>query len=109
MNSFDDYMHELLKQGRNTEAVKLLGKREEWFWKEEYPNKSREEKIKYWSGSLHQQMRWNGESGQDEMAIFSKEDYMHWKLKEPEIEKLLPEILKMLNISIDKVYPLLGI
>ena len=44
----------------------------EKFWAEEYPVKSFEEKVKYWSGTLHSQMRWNGESGFDEMAVFSK-------------------------------------
>lgn len=79
------------------------------FWEKEYPQKSKTEKVKYWSGSLHQQMRWNGESGLDEMAVFSVYDYQEWKKKEPKIDELLPEILKMLNISKEKVYPLLAI
>jgi hypothetical protein len=77
------------------------------FWAEEYPKKTLDQKINYWSGSLHQQMRWNGESGFDEMAVFSKADYDLWKQHEPYIDSLLPAILEKLNVNKEKVFDLL--
>jgi len=56
----------------------------------EYQKKPYKEKVKFWSGTLHQQMRWNGESGLDEYAVFSKE----WLEKTKKIEPLIEEILE---------------
>jgi len=46
-------------------------KKVDLFWQDEYPNYSFEQKIGYWSASLHQQMRWQAESGLDPYVIFS--------------------------------------
>jgi len=77
------------------------------FWSDEYPKKTLDQKVNFWAGSLHQQMRWNGESGLDEMAVFSKEDYILWKKREPNIDRLLPDIISKLNLNKEGVYKLL--
>ena len=41
-----------------------------FFEKEIYPNFSFDTKAKYWSGVLHNQMRWQEESGLDPYAIY---------------------------------------
>ncbi len=76
------------------------------FWDLEYPKKSIQEKIAFWSGSLYSQMRWNGESGFDEMAVFSKSNYLYWKSREPDFDSLLPFIIKKLGpwVSEEEVY-----
>lgn len=81
----------------------------EKFWSEEYPQKTLDEKVNYWAGSLRQSMRWNGESGVDEMAVFSKADYDLWKKREPNIDMLLPLILEKLNLNKKKIMDILGI
>lgn len=73
------------------------------YWKNEYPNLSREEKIKFWSGNLHRQMRWNGESGIDELEVFSSQDYTEWKSKDSNFDNLFPDIVKMLNLDLHKI------
>jgi len=60
---------------------------------EQYLNKSYEDRVKYWSGSLHQQMRWNGESGVDEYAVFSKAWLSEVKKYEPRIEEILDDVM----------------
>lgn len=62
--------------------------------KEEYKTLSQEDKLKYWSGTLHQEMRWNVESGIDAYAIFSKEWLQKIKIFEPNIEELLKEVIE---------------
>ena len=76
----------------------------EEFWADEYTKKTFDEKIKYWSGYLNTQMRWNGESGVDEMAVFSKESYEYWKAREPIFDELLPHVIRMLRLSSKDVY-----
>ena len=77
-------------------------------WEKEYAQMSFEEKVTYWSASIHQQMRWNNESGVDEMGVFSKQDYDYWKSQEPDIDLLLPHIIQKLPVSEEKVYQALG-
>ncbi len=62
--------------------------------KEEYKTLNREERIDYWSGSLHQEMRWNAESGFDEYMVFSKKWLEEVQTIEPNIEELLKEIIE---------------
>ncbi|WP_375562189.1 hypothetical protein ACE193_06455 [Bernardetia sp. OM2101] len=54
--------------------------------KEEYKNLSQEEKTKHWLGILHQEMRWNVESGIDAYYIFSKEWLEEVRTIEPNIK-----------------------
>ena len=58
----------------------------------DYLKKDYEERVKYWSGNLHQQMRWNGESSLDEYAVFSKDWLNKVKKHEPNIENMLEDV-----------------
>lgn len=60
----------------------------------EYLSKSYEDRVKYWSGNLHQQMRWNAESGFDEYAVFSKDWLDEIKKYEPRIKEILDDVIK---------------
>lgn len=59
-----------------------------------YQKKTYSEKLKFWSGNLHQQMRWNGESGYDEYAVFSKKWLESTKKIEPLIEQILDDVIE---------------
>ncbi|MCI4669208.1 MAG: hypothetical protein MRZ79_13820 [Bacteroidia bacterium] len=58
----------------------------------DYLKKNQEERVRYWSGQLHQQMRWNGESGLDEYAIFTKNWLEEVRKFEPNIESILEQV-----------------
>lgn len=62
------------------------------FWKTKYPIFSSEEKIKFWSGSLHRDMRWQAESGLDPYAIYNVDWYNEVKKIEPDIDFIMDEI-----------------
>lgn len=90
-----DYTHSELLELTNDELSKLLdiemndseAKRNE-FEKKEYPNFSFNEKVKYWSGVLYRQMRWQVESGLDPYAIYDSKWHEIIK-QEPEIDKIM--------------------
>ncbi len=107
MENFDKKMQHLIHEKKFEEAAKLLNEQQVDFWVEKYPKMTLDQKINYWSESLHQQMRWNGESGFDEMAVFSKADYDLWKQRESSIDSLLPAILEKLNVNKERVFDLL--
>ena len=69
------------------------------FWTEEYPSKDKEGKISFWCGYLHQSIRWNVESGIDELAVFSKNEYDFFKSKDPNFDDLLPQIIQKLGLN----------
>ena len=57
-----------------------------------YPNYSFQEKVSYWSGELHQQMRWQAESGLDPYSIYSTKMYQSTKEFEPDFDKIMDEV-----------------
>lgn len=69
------------------------------FWTEEYSSKDKEGKISFWCGYLHQGTRWNVESGIDELAVFSKNEYDFFKSKDPNFDDLLPHIIQKLSLN----------
>jgi hypothetical protein len=69
-------------------------RKSEEFWKNEYPQKTFEEKQAFWAQSIYRYMRWQGESGQDEFGVFTRENYLDWKAKEPQIDLILDFIIK---------------
>ena len=89
----------LIEKEEYEKVNELLKNEEQKFWRTEYAKKSREEKVKYWSGMFWHDMRWNGESGVDPMAVFSKTAYISWKNREPDFDELLPEILSIIKVS----------
>ena len=71
------------------------------FFEEEYPTFSQEDKAAFWASEFRQQMRWNGESGVNEMYVFGKEEYRFCKEKDPNFDILLPMIAKHLKFSLE--------
>lgn len=67
---------------------------EELFWKNEYPKKSFNQKVEFWNGILHRQMRWQGESGYDEYLIFNKDWYVKTIHQDPEFERVFDNLLE---------------
>lgn len=78
------------------------------FWNDTYPSMNFFQKVDYWSGSIHRQMRYNGESGLDPYDVFSREDYEAWKLKEPLIDLIIVKIIDELRLDKDQVEKLIG-
>lgn len=66
--------------------------RNESFEKSIYPNYSFQEKVKYWSGRLHQQMRWQAESGLDPYSIYTVEWYNSTKQFEFRFDEIMDEV-----------------
>lgn len=97
----------LVKEKRYDEISEALREYSEQFWENEYPQKSFDDKIKYWSGKFGRQIRFNGESGFDEYAVFSYKDYCNWKEHEPQIDDLLPKVLKVLGLNRERIFELL--
>jgi hypothetical protein len=77
------------------------------FWMNEYPKKDFNERIEYWSGMLWRQMRFDGESGLDEMGLFTNEAYVYWKKVEPDFDKIFPKVMENLKLDPVKVWTLI--
>jgi hypothetical protein len=59
------------------------------FWETTYPGLSFDEKVGFWTGETHRQMRWQAESGLDPYAIFTPSSYEWMKEKEPSIDEIM--------------------
>ena len=103
----DIIIENLIAEKRYDEVSHALNEYSIHFWKNIYPKKSYEERVSYWSGSFGRQMRWNGESGVDEFAVFSHSAYCFWKSHEPKIDEMLPTILKILGLNKERIYKLI--
>lgn len=89
-----------MKHGKNFEdAVE----RQKNFMETEYKTLSEADRVDYWSGMIHQQFRWNEESGVDGYSLFSKDSYALWKEEEPDMDKLLPLIAQKTRLCIDRI------
>jgi len=58
----------------------------------EYPSLSFEDKVKYWYSSINSDIR-DVVDG-NIYGCFSQEEYRGWKQQEPEIDKILGEVMK---------------
>lgn len=57
-----------------------------------YLNNDYANKVSYWSGRLHTQMRWQSESGLDPYSIYSKEWHLSTKKFEPNFDEIMDEV-----------------
>lgn len=71
--------------------------RVERFWEQSYPKLSAEGKLQVWSRYLFQLLRWNGESLEDQLGMFTEENYQVWKKREPQIDKMLDELIPKIS------------
>lgn len=76
----------------------------EKFRKEEYPKKSLEERIVYWTELIHKNMKWQGESTGDEYdGMFTKEWFDDNGRFDPEFNKIFSTVAKNLQLDMNKV------
>ncbi len=99
MKRISDYTHTELLNLSPTELSALFDIEREIenekalkFENKEYPMFSFDEKVKFWSGNLHRQMRWQAESGLDPYAIYDLDWYKSVKEKEPYIDAIMNEV-----------------
>ncbi len=59
-----------------------------------YPNYTFQEKVSFWSGELHQSMRWSVEDGEDAYSIYTPEWYKSTKEFEPDFDKIMDEVFE---------------
>lgn len=62
----------------------------------DYKSYSSSEKAGYWAAQIYRQMRWNGESGLEEMSVLTPSLIDEIREKEKDIEELLPQIISLL-------------
>ncbi|RKF03585.1 hypothetical protein C8N26_1975 [Tenacibaculum lutimaris] len=60
--------------------------------KQSYIDKTFIDRVIYWSGRLHQQMRWQVESGLDPYSIYTPEWYQSTKKFETNFDKIMDEV-----------------
>jgi hypothetical protein len=76
----------------------------EKFKMEEYPKKSLDEKIDYWTDQIHKSMRWQGESTGDEYGDgFTQEWYDECLAFDPVFVNIFPIVVQRLNIDVTKI------
>jgi hypothetical protein len=101
----------LIKDKRYSEAAELINSKlsTEDYWVKNYHSMSSKEKVKFWSGYIGRQMRWNNESGVDEMDVFNVPDFKIWLKYEPNILQMLKEVIKVLKLYENVVLSRIGI
>jgi len=76
----------------------------EKFMKEEYPKKSLDERIVYWTELIQKNMKWQGESTGDEYdGMFTKEWFDDNVRFDPEFNKIFSAVAKNLQLDMNKV------
>jgi hypothetical protein len=70
---------------------------------EEYSQMSFAEKQAYWLHNIMLQMRIQGESGLDEYAFFTPENYAEWQNQEPNFEQILDFVIENLPDDTENV------
>lgn len=54
-------------------------------------------------------MRRPGEQGYEELSVFDGESFSYCLSKEPDFKELLPEVLKQISLSKERIYQLFGL
>jgi hypothetical protein len=76
----------------------------EKFRQEEYPKKSLEERIDYWTGLIDKNMKWQGESTGDEYdGMFTKEWFEENVKFDSEFDRIFSAVAKNLQLDMNKV------
>jgi hypothetical protein len=61
-----------------------------------YAQMSRDDRVAHWVGWIHRGMRWTGESGTDELAVFEPALLDRLRADDSDIDALMPTILTYL-------------
>jgi len=103
-NKYQEEIEKLMNEKRYREVGGVIKRAQDEFWAIEYPNKSFDEKVRYWTRSIHQFMRHDGEFGRrDRLASFNKENYEDWKSTEPLIDEILVPALVKLGLNPESI------
>ena len=82
----------LIHEGRDARNI---------FWEQEYPLKSKSEKVNYWLSSIHQGMRSQGEATGDEYGHFSLQWYEKAKFVEENFDEIMMVLVPRLGFPFD--------
>ncbi len=100
MKRLKDYTQDEFSKMTDEEIDKLMEfergenfKEELRFKQVEYPNYSFEKKVKFWGSTLHRNMRWLEEDGDDPYSIYSLDWYRSVKEKEPNIDDIMKKVI----------------
>lgn len=101
MQRLSQYTHEEILNLSNEELNRLVdftrrqnNHRGILFEKDKYVKLSFDNKVKYWSEELSQQMNWQKESGSDIYGIYDKEWYDRIKLIEPDFDRIIDAVFR---------------
>ncbi len=84
-----------MKEDEFLKLISEIRQEEKIFWEEEYPCKTREDKISHWASKMFRSMRTQTEIGQDPYDLY-KGNWLKEVLKvEPDFISFLPEIFKV--------------
>lgn len=67
------------------------------FWEHSYPFLTAEGKLRVWSRYLFKLLRWNGETMEEQLGMFTEENYKVWKERETQIDKMLDELIPKIS------------
>lgn len=79
---------------KNNNWLEKLKASTQRFWEEEYPNKSRAEKLDYWKSTMEKGMKEQSKMGSPPFAIFQAAWYASVKEQEPEINQLINQLFQ---------------
>jgi hypothetical protein len=81
-----------MKKKEFLKFIEEIENEENKYWHEEYPELSKEERVKMWAGNLYRNMREQLESGLNPYEIYTKNMLKDTLEKEPNFIEMLPEI-----------------
>lgn len=93
--SLSDKEKELVKKAKNR-FVEINNSVKD-FRENEYPNYSFEQKVEYWTSTIHSGMRFHGESTGDPYNEFSKATYENWLSFEPNFDSVFEQVIHKLD------------
>ncbi len=82
--------------------IKKMQELTEKFWKEEYPQKTSDAKVKYWKETLEKGMKEQEKLGLPLFSVFNKNWYESVKELEPEIDTIIDILFKEFWTNKDK-------
>lgn len=81
------------KNKKRPDWVQKMYEGQVYFDKEIYPKMSYSEKVDFWTTTIHQHFRWQGESGYDQYSMFTPEWYAEMIAETPDFDKIMEEVI----------------
>lgn len=79
--------------------VEEASKKEQLFWGNEYPNLKFQEKLNLWSGQIHRECRWQGESTANEYEAFTERWFEACLKLDNDFARILSTVISMLSLN----------